>query len=144
MIFWNYIVIALSLILLILLLLWEMRRENRARFGGRIIANVLLVGSLAAIALPIGYTSASMDGGKEGVLLTEGHSADSLRQFVNPKVWTATRQGMDIKGVSVLHVLGYGLTEEQLKALPNIPIIFHPSPLQTGIRSLYWSGQLLL
>lgn len=153
MIFWNYIVICLSVILLVLLLVWEIQRPKRARLQGRVIATVLLVAALAAIALPLGYTSRPAAGSKEGILLTEGYDPDSLRIYINTTgkkdaaIWRATGQGFqgagDISEASVLHLFGFGLTEEQRAALPNIPLIFHPSVLQTGIVSLHWRRQLL-
>ena len=77
--FWNYIVVCLSLLLLATLLWWEIKRSNKARLTGRIIATVLLVASLAAIALPVTYTSRGTAGSGEGVLLTEGYDPDSAR-----------------------------------------------------------------
>lgn len=138
--FWNYIVLSLSLLLWIVLLLWEIRRANKARMAGRIIAATLLVAALAGLALPVTYTSRSTAERKEGVLLTEGYDPDSARVYLSSGV-----EVKDLKDIhlSTLHILGYGLTEDERAALPGIPVLFHPSPMRTGIVSLSWRQQLL-
>jgi len=136
---WSYIVLCLSLALLVLLLMKELQRDNRARLPWRIIASILLVASLAAIALPVGYTRPAAGGEEEGVLLTEGYTTDSIRS--KGTVWAAPE---DVKGqgLSRLHVYGYGLTREECGRLPDVPVIFHPSSLQAGIVSIDWKRSL--
>src|SRR6185503_19616373 len=108
--FWNYIVVCLSLLLLAILLWWEIRRGNKTRLVGRVMATTLMVASLAAITLPIAYTCRSAAGSKEGIFLTEGYDPDSARIYLSSGV-----EVKDLKDlhVSALHVLGYGLTEEE-------------------------------
>ncbi|MBN8855090.1 MAG: hypothetical protein BGO55_25225 [Sphingobacteriales bacterium 50-39] len=137
---WNYIVVCLSLLLLATLLWWEIRRINRARRIGRVIATILLVAGLAAIVLPVTYTGSRIAGGREGVLLTEGYDPDSARIYLS--------SGVEVKDLSdlhlsALHVLGYGLTEGERATISDVPIVFHPSPMHTGIMSLHWAQQLL-
>ncbi|MDO6434976.1 hypothetical protein Q4E93_30460 [Flavitalea sp. BT771] len=136
---WSYIVLCLSLALLALLLVKEVQRDNRARVFWRVIANIVLVASLAAIALPIGYTRRSLEGSKEGILLTEGYNMDSIKS--KAPVWVAPE---DVKGqgLSRLHVYGYGLTREECARLPDVPLVFHPSSLQAGIVSIHWKRSL--
>jgi hypothetical protein len=136
---WSYIVICLSLALLVLLLMKELRRDNRARLPWRIIANILLVTSLAAMALPIGYARPAAGGGEEGILLTEGDNTDSVRS--KGTVWVAP-EDVRGQGLSRLHVYGYGLTKEECGRLPDVPVIFHPSSLQAGIVSIDWKRSL--
>jgi len=138
---WNYIVVCLSLLLLATLLWWEIRRENKARRAGRVIATILLVASLAAIALPITYTSSRITGGREGVLLTEGYDPDSARVYLSSGV--EVKDLKDLR-VSALHILGYGLTGDERDAiLPDVPVLFHPSPMGTGIMAVNWTQQVL-
>jgi len=137
---WNYTVVCLSLLLLAILLWREIRRVNKARLMGRVIATTLMVASLAAIALPITYSSKETAGSREGVFLTEGYDPDSARIYLS--------SGMEVKNlkdphVSVLHVLGYGLTEDERAGMSEIPVLFHPSLMSTGIGSLHWTQQLL-
>jgi len=138
--FWNYIVVCLSLLLLAMLLWWEIRRVNKARLAGRVIATILLAASLAAITLPVTYTSKGTAGSKEGVFLTEGYDPDSARIYLSSGVEVKDLKDMHL---SVLHVLGYGLTEEERAAVPDVPVLFHPSSIQSGIESLQWTQQLL-
>ena len=137
---WNYIVVCLSLLLLAVLLWWEIRRVNKARLVGRVIATILMVAGLAAIALPITYASRSTTGHREGVFLTEGYDPDSARIYLSSRA-----EVKDLKDlhVSALHVLGYGLTEEERAIVPDIPVLFHPSSMHTGIVSLHWTRELL-
>jgi hypothetical protein len=137
--FWNYIVLFLSLPLLVVLVLWEIRRANRARLSGRLLATVLLVVSLAAIALPITYTSSRTEKEKEGVLLTEGYDPDSARFYLSSG--SEVKITDDIR-LPVLHILGYGLKENERAVIPEIPVLFHPSPMQTGIGSLQWTERV--
>jgi len=136
---WSYIVICLSLALLVLLVVCEVRRENRARLWWRIAADVLMIAALAAIALPIGYTRAASGGEKEGILLTEGYNMDSIQ--LKAPMWVAPE---DVKGrgLSRLHVYGYGLTKEECDRLPDVPVVFHPSSMQAGVVSIDWKRLL--
>src|SRR5882672_837576 len=84
---WNYIVIILSVAMLALLLVREVRRENRARLRWRIIATILMVTGLAAMALPVGYT-------------------------------------------------------RPVAKLPDVPLVFHPSPVGAGVVSIHWKTAL--
>ncbi|HVU57399.1 MAG TPA: hypothetical protein VHD83_20190 [Puia sp.] len=138
--YWNYIVVCLSLSLLVILLWWEIRRVNKARRTGRIMATILLIAGLAAIALPITYNSTSATGSKEGVFLTEGYDPDSARIYLSSGVEVKDLQDLH---VPALHVLGYGLTEEERAAISDVPVSFHPSSMRTGIGSLHWEKQLL-
>lgn len=138
---WNYIVVCLSLLLLAALLWCEIGRENKARLTGRIIATTLLVAGLAAIALPITYTSSRTAGNREGVFLTEGYDTDSARIYLSSGV-----EVRDLKDLHVpaLHILGYGLTGDERDAiLPDVPVLFHPSPMPTGVMTLDWTRRLL-
>jgi hypothetical protein len=136
---WNYIVICLSLALLVLLLIREVRRENRARLPWRIGADVLMTAALAAIALPIGYNRRVAGGEKEGILLTEGYNIDRMK--TKGTVWVAP-EDVRGEGLSRLHVYGYGLTKEECARLPDVPVVFHPSSLQAGIVSIDWKRWL--
>lgn len=138
---WNYIVIILSVVMLALLLVREVRRENRARLLWRIIATILMVAALAVMVLPIGYSRSTWAGNKEGVLLTEGYIKDSIR--VRGPVWK-NPEDIDInaQGVSKLHVYGYGLTRDACVQLPQVPLVFHPSPMSMGVVSIHWKSSL--
>lgn len=138
--FWNYIVVCLSLLLLAILLWWEIRRGNKARLMGRVIATTLMVASLAAITLPIAYASRSAAEGREGVFLTEGYDPDSARIYLSSRVEVKNLKDLH---VPALHVLGYGLTVEERANFPDVPVLFHPSPMPVGIVSLHWTQQLL-
>jgi hypothetical protein len=55
---WNYIVVGLCLLLLLLLLVKEVRKRGRSLLAARLGAIVLAVGALAGLALPLGHSRA--------------------------------------------------------------------------------------
>lgn len=141
---WGYIVSALSLVLLVLLLIKEWQRENRARLVLRMAADVVLVAVLVCIALPLTVARSLGSGSEVGVLLTEGYRSDSVDAFaasrkVNVWHWPWEVRG---EGLAALHVFGYGLTKEELRQLPAVPLVFHPSPPEAGVMSIDWKRQL--
>ena len=141
---WSYIVAGLSLVLLALLLIKEWRRENRARLGWRMAADILLVSAMAAIALPLTVERRSLAGSVAGVLLTEGYSPDSVQAFGRwhrTKVWSDP-SAVEAEGLAALHIFGYGLTKEELGRLPAVPLLFHPSPAGVGVVSVDWKRKL--
>jgi|GEM_PF-243695 len=145
MISFHYIVIGLSLALLIFLLRKEVGRANRARLTWRIIAVTLMTGALAGLVLPLTYRrhAPPLAAGAQGILLTEGTDADSLRLFMRSAPAGTRNFAGNAQAFSKIHVFGYGLTADQWDALqPLPPVIFHPTPARTGLRSAGWQQQL--
>lgn len=157
MITWNYIVVGMSLLLLVFLVWKEAARADRSLRAARIAAVVVLAISLACLMLPVyfGRSRPVASKGREGVLLTEGYEPDSLRQFmqaVRPgemAVFPGERElGYGSPDLAKLHVFGYGLSGEQWASLypsntGSPQVVFHASPLRTGIISANWKQQLL-
>ncbi len=134
----------LSLVLLVLLLIKEWQREQRARLILRMAADVVLAAALGCIALPLTVGRSSGRGTVVGVLLTEGYSVDSVKAFTDrhpSRVWKVS-EDVQGEGLSALHLYGYGLTKEELGRLPAVPLVFHPSPIQTGVVTIDWKRQL--
>jgi hypothetical protein len=157
MITWNYIVGGMSLFLLVFLVWKEAARVDRSLRAARIAAVVVLAFSLACLMLPVyfGRVRSVAPKGREGVLLTEGYDPDSLRQFMQAAkpgemaVFSGERQlGYGSPDLAKLHVFGYGLSGEQWISLypssaGSPQVVFHSSPLRTGIISANWKQQLL-
>jgi len=161
---WMYIVTGCSLLLLGFLLWKEMSRPDKHMLVWRIVATLFAVISLTCMALPISYRQQkTIDTTNEAVLLTEGYNHDSLAHFLRTKekaipvyilddrILSASKYNASLitdpgefsaKGISALHVFGFGLEKKELERLDKQPIIFHPSKMQTGITSINWRPKI--
>ena len=163
---WNYIFIGLSFILLCFLLWHEVKRTNKLRLKWRIIASILAVISLACMAVPVAFTvNRTVNSTKEVVLLTEGFNNDSVDSFLNnnafqypvytiePAVLKLAERYKPILtslpevfngdgSLAAVHVFGYGLNDEQLKELKEVPLVLHPSKIPAGITNINWQRKL--
>jgi hypothetical protein len=160
---WVLMVLSLGILLLILLIVIEYRRVNKARLWWRIIATIFAITGFVCLALPITYLSFQKNNDGKIFLLTPGYNEAEVRTTLSGstvgKVYT-TEAGMKvpesfkaiyIQDVSTLlrsnnnravHVFGYGFTNETLKSFNKQPIIFHPSELPQGITAVHWQGKL--
>ena len=144
MIVYNYIVIGLGLMLLVWLLWKEMRRPRRSRLAARVVATVLAVGALTCLGLPMSCRRGQADvKGKEGVLLTEGYDADSVKLFLREHEGAKVIKSDDFDvSMDRWHVFGYGLTKDEWNALRPPSLVFHASSLKGGLVSADWSRKL--
>ena len=144
MIVYNYIVIGLGLMLLVWLLWKEMRRPRRSRLAARVVATVLAVGALTCLGLPMSCRRGQADvKGKEGVLLTEGYDADSVKLFLREHEGAKVIKSDDFDvAMDRWHVFGYGLTKDEWNALRPPSLVFHASSLKGGVVSADWSRKL--
>jgi len=142
MMVWNYIVIGLGLALLVMLVWKEVRRPRRSRLAARVVATVLAVASVVCLGLPLSCRKGKADGkGKEGVLLTEGYDADSVREFLREHAGMKMIQADDVS-MDRWHVFGYGLTNEEWMALRPPSLVFHGSSVKVGLVSADWQRKL--
>lgn len=153
----NSFIIISTLVLLGFLLLKEIQRKNKANLILRIAATCLAAIALIFIAIPITYQKkADAKDENTAVLLTEGFQKDSLDKFKNIPVFTtnpAVARGNksvelipDLAGfmamnqqLSKFHILGYGLEDQELELIQDKNLVFHHSPLPSGIQSVYWN-----
>ncbi|MFT3827136.1 MAG: hypothetical protein QM731_24635 [Chitinophagaceae bacterium] len=145
--YWNYIIIALCLLLLAFLLWKEVKRDNKARLTARIIATCITLAALACLALPISYSkTVSADNNNSAILITDGYNADSLKAFqrTSPGIKTYTLQQYITSAPSVqqLHVFGYGLSAAQWQQLPAVSVIPHIAETPAGIIAVDWQKSL--
>lgn len=157
---WNYIIIAVSIFLLLVLFWKEISRPNKARLLWRLLCSFAAITSLACLALPLTYQKTIQDQSKQPVLLTEGFVADSLSLIKNA-VFLSTNPEIAHRGplkaeyiaslayylktnphIRQLHVAGYGLDEAELHNLPPVSLIFHPAPSPTGIKNIHWTEKI--
>ena len=152
----SYIIIS-TLVLLGFLLFKEIRRKNKANLILRITASCLAAIALIFIAIPITYQKKAEPKDENTVLLvTEGFQKDSLENFKNIPGYTLnTAIAKDIRSVKLIpdlagflamnqqfskfHVLGYGLEAQELEIIQDKNLVFHPSPLPSGLQSVHWN-----
>jgi hypothetical protein len=160
----QYIVAGLSLLLLCFLTWKETKRQNKARLTWRILATVFAVIGLACIALPISYNRQLpvATGNNPAILLTEGYSKESVEGLLGAGKKTVSIFTLDetlippagynsslvtnidsvfAKQFGVVHIFGYGLDKDELDAIKEQPIIFHPSKL-SGITGIQWQHKI--
>ncbi len=164
---WNILVLAVSFLLLVFLFWKEISRTNKQRLVWRLLASFVAVASLVFLAiLPFYHGKRSIAAAKEILLLTDGFSKDSLTKYRNstpqkPVIYTADEavyqalKSAQIQFVAdlglwrktipantTLHVLGFGLKEEELQSLNPQPLRFDTQELPSGISKLNWTHRL--
>ncbi len=156
--YWNYLVILICVLAFIFSVIKEYRRKNKQRLWLRVVASIVAIAALAALTLPITYWSETSRNDNEAVLLTAGFNADSLTKYKNDSVYTfndtikqlypkakliTVSQLKNITPtLSAVHLLGYGLSPDELSQINNVSVIFHPAPVPYGITSANWPEKL--
>jgi len=156
----NSFIIISTLVLLGFLLLKEIQRKNKANLTLRIAASCLAGIALMFIAIPITYQKkADAKDENTAVLITEGFRKDSLGKFknipaytTNPVVANGNRSVKLIPDLesflasnrqfSKFHVLGYGLEDQELELITDKNLVFHLSPIPSGLQSVRWNQTL--
>ncbi|MDO6390848.1 hypothetical protein Q4E40_11975 [Pontibacter sp. BT731] len=148
-------------ILAVLLLGWlAWRRPDRRRLVWRLVASAVAGISLVLLLFPPTYQRALNPG--TAILLTEGYEPDSLRALLqklepSPLVYTYKTEAPKAAAipdlytfrqqqpeVQMVHVLGYGLSEQELHVLQNTTVVPHLSDLPTGIAAITWPERITL
>ena len=154
--------ILISIILAVFLVFKEVRRNPRKNLIARLAASVLAIISLVLIALPPTFKTTS-DSPEETnvILLTDGFSKDSLARFSAPLVISTDENLLRKSGVknkllipSVdyylvenpdvqnLHIVGSGLTKEELYMLKGINVEFHGNERSFGFQQVNWPDKI--
>ncbi len=159
--YWNVVVVAACILLLLFLLWKEVWRRNKAWLAARIVATCLAVAALAGAGLPLTYQKKQLqNGSKTIVILTEGYNEDSIQAFMKSsgpvRVFTTDKKvalpdrhyisdaGLlndSIDADNAIHLFGNGFNEDEIDALKT-PFIFHPTPAGKGINAIHWNNQL--
>lgn len=157
---WNNIVITICLLLGAFSVYREYQRAAKSYLTWRILAIILAVIALACIILPVSYTrKADPTRGMGKILLTDGFNTDSLRNGENDSVYTLlptihreypnARLLNDIQelladtnSIIPMHILGYGLDQDELNQLAGWPIMFHPPSIPDGITTANWTEKV--
>ncbi|MGI4751146.1 MAG: hypothetical protein ACRYFB_10955 [Janthinobacterium lividum] len=164
---WNILVFSASLLLLIFLFWKEIKRGSKQRLVLRLLTSFLAVASLVCLAVPPFYSGKrSINTEHDFFLLTDGFSKDSLhlQQSSSPQkplIFTAdeavfkTLKSPQVRFIADLdlwrktvptnttvHILGDGLSEDELKNLDRLPVQFNVPKLPTGIQKINWTHRL--
>ncbi|MEJ8804412.1 hypothetical protein [Pontibacter sp. H249] len=144
--------IAIPVTLLLLWLAW--RRPNRQRLALRLVASVVAGISLVLLVFPP-VTEQAINP-SAAILLTEGYNQDTLeailkKQDAKPIVYTLHADADEAipltnlytlrqqqPGLQTVHLLGYGLEEQELKALTDVQLVPHLSEMPAGVNTVQW------
>ncbi len=156
----NSFIILSALVLLVFLALKEIQRKNKSKLNLRITVSCLAVIALIFIAIPITYQKkADLKEENTVILITEGFQKDSLKTFKNIAAFTTNPVvAKEIRSVKLIpdlaaflamnqqiskfHVVGYGLEAQELEVMQDENLVFHPSPLPSGLQSVHWNKTL--
>ncbi|MES2653762.1 MAG: hypothetical protein V4663_18640 [Bacteroidota bacterium] len=141
----NYSIALLCLGFLAFLLFKEVKRSDKARLFGRILACVLMVTSFALFIIPITYSTKKVEPANELTLLTEGTSVDTILALKSAKTSHLANLTYHLKAhpeIKKINVYGYGLSDTELKMLKGYELSFHPSASPSGTISIGWPKKL--
>jgi len=153
-----YIWIACFL-LLCLLVYQEIKRPNKHWLGARLLASLLAVITLALLIIPVSLNQQSKQQATQLNIISAGYDADSLAHIPHQKYFLDETLAPNLKRkanylpdlayylaahpeIDKIAVYGYGLTDEQLKQIKNIPLDFHPSEKPSGVIACHWKDEL--
>jgi hypothetical protein len=151
------LVLVLCVLLAVGLSVAALRHPNRSRRSWRLGAGLLAVTGLWLLAFPPSKPLRSTT--TEALLLTDGYSADTLRQLLRQlgpgtRFWryatsTASPDTPTLSNVAALrqripslqrlHVLGQGLPSADLPALGAVQLAMHASVPKAGFRMASWA-----
>ncbi|WP_276498554.1 hypothetical protein [Pontibacter litorisediminis] len=150
--------IAIPVVLLLLWLAW--RRTNRQRLPWRLLASAVAGVSLVLLVFPPVTQQAISPG--TAILLTKGFETDSLdamlqRLEAKPTVYTykttsdkgeAIHSLLELQqrqpGLQTVHLLGYGLEEEELEQLKHLQLLPHLTRAPAGVQAVSWPASIKL
>lgn len=156
----KYIAIGLCLILAGFLLLKEWQRANKARRIWRLLASSVAALCFALFIFPISYQVEKPERPHELNLLSTGVSKDTLDKLKGRLLTIDARLHQSLKlpklsliadlpyflkskpEINHLNIYGYGLNADELPALKDHQLSFHPSEIPKGLISANWNSRL--
>lgn len=155
---WNISIIIIGLLMAAFAAWREYQRANKAHLFWRMIAAIVAPLSLACVVLPLTYPAIITTGTGAGkTLLTDGFNTDSLskndslftldagihKKYPKAQLLDDVQQLFaDSTHINPIHILGYGLDADDLNALNDKPVIFHPATIQDGFTAANWTEKL--
>jgi len=156
----KYIALGLCLILAVFLLLKEWQRANKARRIWRLLASSVAVLCFALFIFPISYQLKRPERPHELNLLSSGAIKDTVKNLKGrlltadaslhgslkmPKLGLIADLPYFLKSqpeINHLNIYGYGLNADELPALRDYQLSFHPPAMPSGLISASWNSRL--
>ncbi len=145
---WKYIVLTICLLVACFLIWKELRRTNKARLFGRLIASFIAAACLYFFAVPYYIKSNISESNGDVVILTDGFNQDSLNAFLQLNTKTAVYSFKDYVAkerptAKTLHVFGDGLLNGEWQQLNASGISLHRSAIPFGITAANWNKHIV-
>ncbi|SKA13455.1 hypothetical protein [Sediminibacterium ginsengisoli] len=139
----DHIVIVLTVIFTVWLLYKEWHRIPGRYRAVRIASTLLAAAMLACIGLEPVYTVSETQA-QSIILLSEDADPKTAEQFSRhmPVYPLEALQANVLPKADTIHLLGAGLTIDELKKLSPANIVFHPDTGSTGITTVHWNNRL--
>ncbi|MBP8067876.1 MAG: hypothetical protein KAY27_04880 [Pedobacter sp.] len=128
----KYGVFLACLAFTIFLIVKEIKREDRSRLIGRLLASVLMVACFALLIIPLRYSIKRERAAGELNFYTE-----KTNSFADLSYHLQTHP--EIKKINIY---GYGLRKDELKKLKSYQLSFHPSASPSGFTSASWPNKI--
>lgn len=128
----NKWVIVLCLLLAIVLIVLELKRNNRNFLFARISAILIMCASLVLLIVPLYFNSSSLQKSRSYELETEVSEAFLKLEYAlqsNPEYHS-------------INIKGYGLTDKQLRRLSSYSLSFKPKEIESGFIFARWRKKL--
>ena len=156
----NYIISFLCICLLAFMLYKEFIRVKKVRLVFRILASVLAVLAMVFLWFPLKYTSTQAIKQNELVLITDGANSDSIKkekavlyttdssvltEFKSLKINflpSLTYHLAAQKSINSIKILGYGLSDIEIKKLKSYSLSFLKPTLPNGLQICNWSNEI--
>ncbi|MDT3404619.1 hypothetical protein [Mucilaginibacter terrae] len=155
---WTLAVIIICTLLALLFTWQEIRRADKRRLVWRLLAIWISLGALACIILPVSYSSkTNIADNSDAILLTDGFNKDSLPPATpvyttDKAIQSSYSKAKLISSLDELtnhqpafkqvKIVGYGLSEDELKQLNGLHIAYTAPSAPAGIQAVNWVGKI--
>jgi hypothetical protein len=156
----NYYIIVACILLGLFLFYKEIRRHNKGQLIFRLLATFFMLLSFALLIIPISYQVQQEEPIGELNLFTNGVHLDTVAKIKSQKftldssvLKSNSRSKIGFipdlayhlkahPSVKKINIYGYGLADEDLAALKNHQVAFHPADVPEGIISASWPKKI--
>ncbi|TKB99474.1 hypothetical protein [Pedobacter cryotolerans] len=156
----KYYIIIACILLGLFLFFKEISRQNKGQLIFRLLATLTMVLGFALLILPVSYNEKIEEPIGELNLVTQGVNSDTIAKISSQKftldssVLKANSRSQinfipdlvyhlqEHPSIKKINIFGYGLGDEELAALKNHQVAFHPADVPEGIISASWPKKI--
>ncbi|MES2445657.1 MAG: hypothetical protein V4546_00670 [Bacteroidota bacterium] len=156
----KYYIIIACILLGLFLFFKEISRQNKGQLIFRLLATLTMVLSFVLLILPVSYNVKIKEPIGELNLVTQGVNSDTIAKISSQKftldssVLKANSRSQinfipdlvynlqEHPSIKKINIFGYGLGDEELAALKNHQVAFHPADVPEGIISASWPKKI--